>query len=237
MERCGIIYKATSPSGKVYIGKTINSLEERKISHFEKINSNTKFARALRKYPDQEKWDWSILYKNIPENQLDIAEICTIYVYDSFYEGYNSTFGGDGGNTWNGLSFDEKQRIRNVISEHSKQMTGIKSSQFGTKRSQEHIQKMVIGRSKVAHPNQGKHLPEVHRKNISLANSGSGNGMFGKHHSDHTKQLISEANKKIKDRKSVYQIWVEKYGIEMADEMEKARREKISLKAKGRKKK
>lgn len=235
MEKLGIIYKATSPSGKVYIGKTVNSLEERKVSHFEKINSNTKFARSLRKYSDQKKWEWVILYNKIPENQLDIAEICAIYIYDSYYDGYNCTFGGDGGNTWERLPLDEKERIKKIISESSKQMTGIKSSQFGIKRSQEHIQKIRNSLLGTIPWNKGISLSEEHRKKISVANSGFNNGMFGKHHSKETKNKISIKNSgenNLMFGKSIFDVWVQKYGIKIAQEKEKERREKISLRKK-----
>jgi hypothetical protein len=52
----GIIYKAVSLSGKVYIGQTIQKLNARKWYHFRiahdksKTLYNTKFSRAIRKY-------------------------------------------------------------------------------------------------------------------------------------------------------------------------------------------
>jgi len=47
----GIIYSATNQiDGKIYIGKTIKGLEERKRNHFKCIkNPKTYFYRALKK--------------------------------------------------------------------------------------------------------------------------------------------------------------------------------------------
>jgi hypothetical protein len=94
--RTGIVYRATSPSGKQYIGQTIRSLFVRKRNH----NRDSRihdyvFSRAIRKY-GIENFIWEILYQNIPEDMLLIAEICAIYYYDTYYNGYNSTMGGDG---------------------------------------------------------------------------------------------------------------------------------------------
>ena len=52
----GIIYKVSSPSGKVYVGQTKCSLKKRKREHLQKafISESTmyrtKFAQAVRKY-------------------------------------------------------------------------------------------------------------------------------------------------------------------------------------------
>ena len=98
--RLGLIYKATClTTNKSYIGQTINLLEKRKRKHCrDSINRNgksydNKFYRALRKY-GIDNFKWEILYNNIVEDQLNIAEICVIYINNSFYDGYNSTEGG-----------------------------------------------------------------------------------------------------------------------------------------------
>jgi len=99
MNRLGIIYKATSPSGKVYIGQTIQTLSKRKSGHlygaFYKANKrgyNTKFYRAIRKY-GKDNFTWSIVYDNIPYKKLSKLEVETIAKYKSYELGYNSTKG------------------------------------------------------------------------------------------------------------------------------------------------
>jgi len=99
--RLGIIYKATSPSGKVYIGKTVSELKERKRCHFKDANNKNRrgydsaFPRAIRKY-GIENLVWEILYENVSHSQLLKLEISVILEYDSFHNGYNSTKGGEG---------------------------------------------------------------------------------------------------------------------------------------------
>lgn len=96
----GIIYKYTSPSGKVYIGQTID----------EKIRRNTflnpkclyaggKIDKARNKY-GPENFTYEIL-ENVKEDDkkklldtLNKLEMYYINKYDSFKNGYNSTPGG-----------------------------------------------------------------------------------------------------------------------------------------------
>lgn len=95
-EAMGYIYKITNKvNGKVYIGKTINSIEHRWKQHIEKSKKlDYPFYKAIRKYgPD------NFSLEQIEEVSLDILnerEIYWIDFYNSYYEGYNATFGGDG---------------------------------------------------------------------------------------------------------------------------------------------
>ena len=67
-DETGIIYKATSPSGKVYIGQTTKSLDKRKNEHYNKaFNKNVKvynypISRAIRKYNND------IIHKELAES-------------------------------------------------------------------------------------------------------------------------------------------------------------------------
>ena len=93
----GIIYKATSPSGRAYIGKTIKSISQRRNRHYaDSKRYDYAFSRALKKYPKRNDWKWKIIYCDIPIEDLNMAEICAIFTYDTYYSGYNSTEGGDG---------------------------------------------------------------------------------------------------------------------------------------------
>jgi group I intron endonuclease len=93
--KTGLIYKATSPSGKVYVGQTTQILEKRKKEHlkFSKI-TNTKLYIAMRKH-GFENFKWEIIEDNIPEELLSIKECEWIQGLNSFICGYNGTIGGD----------------------------------------------------------------------------------------------------------------------------------------------
>lgn len=93
----GIIYCAHClVTGKKYIGQTIQKFEKRISRH--KLDSKkdiTKFYSAANKYG----WDnfiWGII-EECDRNTLTERELYWIEYYNTFYEGYNSTHGGDGG--------------------------------------------------------------------------------------------------------------------------------------------
>ena len=98
---CGI-YKLTFPSGKVYIGQSIN-IEGRWIEHKQdhkncnnqkyKLKNITKLRSSYKKYP------WDKISKDIIEiclpEWLNAKEIYYISVNDSFTNGLNGTSGGN----------------------------------------------------------------------------------------------------------------------------------------------
>lgn len=91
----GLIYKATSPSGKVYIGQTTYSLSRRISGHNKDAKKHDYFfARAIRKY-GIDNFRWKIVEDNIPVMFLDMKECEWIQMYNSYKNGYNSTLGGD----------------------------------------------------------------------------------------------------------------------------------------------
>ncbi len=62
----GIIYIATSPSGKSYIGQTVQALCNRKTGHAKDAENYTyAFANAIRKYGIN-GFNWDTLYYDIP---------------------------------------------------------------------------------------------------------------------------------------------------------------------------
>ena len=94
------IYKATSKTtGKVYIGLSTQTLEKRISQHNSHAfghQSEYHFHRAIRKYGTED-----FVYEIIEDNIRDIEylkqrEQYWIKQYNSYYEGYNSTLGGEG---------------------------------------------------------------------------------------------------------------------------------------------
>lgn len=90
-----IVYKATNKvNGKVYIGQTIRTLEERAYFHFKKT-SCTFFHNALLKY-GKENFNWEVLNETNIEEELNYYEKYWITFYKSNQRefGYNLTDGG-----------------------------------------------------------------------------------------------------------------------------------------------
>jgi hypothetical protein len=93
MGRKGIIYKITSPSGKVYVGQTIRSFEKRMQEHKDSKSTCSAVKNAIDKYKDQMKYE--IIEANIPQEQLDEREIHWIKELNSLRpNGYNLKTGG-----------------------------------------------------------------------------------------------------------------------------------------------
>lgn len=93
----GIIYKITNiKNGKIYIGQTTRTIEERWYHHiyYSLQNENkTRLGRAIRKYG---KDSFTIERVEATDN-LDEREIHFIKLFDSVKKGYNIKIGGDGG--------------------------------------------------------------------------------------------------------------------------------------------
>lgn len=95
----GLIYKVTNKeNGKVYIGQTTRSLEERKYYHYYRAEhepevTHTHFINALRKY-DKDCFSWEIIDTADSQEELNEKEIGYIQKYDSIMYGYNTQAGG-----------------------------------------------------------------------------------------------------------------------------------------------
>lgn len=94
----GIIYKYTSPSGKVYIGQTVN--EQKRRNRFFNLNDTyggPKIDRARKKY-SPENFIYEILFEIEADDIKDILnekEIQFITQYNSVEDGYNCDAGGN----------------------------------------------------------------------------------------------------------------------------------------------
>jgi len=113
----GKIYKITNKeNGLIYIGGTINSLKKRFSEHLYrcfKTDYKSKLYNSMKKYGQEiftieliEECDLSIIYE---------TEKKYIKQYDSYTNGLNSTFGGEGC-----LGYTHSLEIRQKISENTK---------------------------------------------------------------------------------------------------------------------
>lgn len=93
----GVLYKVTNNiNDKVYIGKTYQNLNARILQHKSeaKRSNNRKFYRAINKY-GFENFNFEVI-SELEEGTLELEEIKLIEYYNSYFNGYNSTLGGDG---------------------------------------------------------------------------------------------------------------------------------------------
>lgn len=113
----GKIYKITNKvNGKVYVGQTVKSLEERFQKHCwgttdkDKYHLNMTIKKAIRKYG---KENFTIeLIEEVETDKLDEREVYWISFYDSYNKGYNCTLGGQNGATRKcALSWSEENEV------------------------------------------------------------------------------------------------------------------------------
>lgn len=99
MDKIYKIYKINFPSGKVYIGQTYNTRRRWKEHLWEAAvqRVDSKLYRAMAKYKTTINC-FSIIEDNIlTVEEANAKEIYYIAKYNSYYNGYNSTLGGDSG--------------------------------------------------------------------------------------------------------------------------------------------
>lgn len=95
----GYIYKITNKiNNKIYVGKTLSSIEKRFEEHKKdssrKRNEKRPLYDAMNKY-GQDNFEISLI-EEVPIQQLTEREIYWINKLDSYHYGYNATLGGDG---------------------------------------------------------------------------------------------------------------------------------------------
>jgi group I intron endonuclease len=154
------IYKVVNKvNGKVYIGYTKN-FNGRKNSHKKSIKNpkyTSIFHNALRKYG----WDsfvWEIIYQSKEEEHtLKIMEPYFIEQYNSFDDGYNMTFGGEGN-----LGFSHDEKTKKIIGSRTK----------GKNLHVEHKQKISISHLGVTHSKETRLKMSNDRKGKNWYNNG-----------------------------------------------------------------
>jgi group I intron endonuclease len=151
------IYKITSPSGKIYIGESLDII--RRWYNYKSLNCKRqpKIYNSLKKYG--------------AENHLfEIIEECDTYILrerERYWQEHYNCLGENGLNLQYVECFDGKQV-------HSLEtIEKIRAKNLGKKLSDETKQKLSI-----AH--KGKKLTEEHKRKISESNSGEKNYMFGR---------------------------------------------------------
>lgn len=163
----GVIYRYKSPSGKYYIGQTVE--EERRRRDFlgkKKIYAGPKINRARMKY-GPENFEYAVLVKVTGDNKdeilkyLNTLEIGFIRMYNSIENGYNAC---DGGNNTSGHTVSEEARKR-------------------------------IGDAHKGKPSWNKGIPMSEETKRKLSESKKGQRHFGHKHSEETKHKISESHK------------------------------------------
>lgn len=179
------VYIHTSPSGKMYVGQTCQSLKKRwgenGRRYLEKKNNkyiHPAFARAIKKY-GWDNFEHEVIASNLTKEEADNFEkllIEKLNTMNSKY-GYNCKDGGSNGSL--------SEETRKKISESHK---GNKNYMYGKQMSEEH-------KRKLSEAHKGKVVSEETKKKISESLQGENNYLYGKHLSEETKQKLSDSHK------------------------------------------
>ena len=199
----GVIYRYKSPSGKYYIGQTIDEKNRRRsfLTHNAQYGG-TKIDRARKKY-GPENFEYTVLIKiegDDPDEvkyYLNTLEEGFIRIYDSFKRGYNSTTGGD--------SRILSEESRKILSDaHKGQVTWMK----GKQHSEESKKKMSESLKGMKAWNKGLHMSDEQKKKLSIAHKGKPSPKKGIKLSEEHIQKLKESHKgkhwKLVDGKRVW---------------------------------
>lgn len=216
----GFIYCITClTNGKMYIGQTSKTIEERFQSHIHKaeIGKNYALYRAIRKYGPENFTIEEVMFVEAPtkeelKQKLDYLERRFIARYDTLRHGYNMTIGGDGSI---GLSWSKESRKklgkslkgRKFTEEHRKKISEAKRGKKRPPLSDEWKRK--IGESCKGHraPYKGVKLTEERKEKIRQGTikaykegrkvppilRGEKNPFYGKHHSKESRMKMKES--------------------------------------------
>ena len=177
-----------------YVYMIINNINNKKYigKHYGKINdsylgSGDNIKKAIKKY-GKENFSKVILY--IAENEEDAfnkeKELIALNNATKDPMFYNIHEGGQGGNTWVGMSEEQKEKLRKKFSEMNQ---GEKNGMYGKHHSPE-TRKLL---SELAYNrDQSSYRSLKFREKMSSITKGEKNGMYGKRHTEESKKKMSE---------------------------------------------
>lgn len=168
------IYKITNlKTLKSYVGFTRNNINRRFSGHRkDSTRTNTKFATALREYPNRDDWKIELIEENIPQNEIIEKESNYIKLYDTYNNGYNSNKGNTGNVKGN---FKHTEEFKKCASERNKRL-GIRPSA------------LCIENSIKCHT--GKKLTEEHKNKICKWSKKYGTPILLARIEEHRKEMI-----------------------------------------------
>lgn len=150
-----VIYKATNLlNGKVYVGQTVRTLDERMREHLR--HNETAFSKALKKY-GIENFEINVIDKADTVEELNEKEIFWIKFFKAFGEnGYNMCEGG--GNT---TGYHHTEKSKEKMSIVKKTMYTGEGNPFYNKKH------TAVSKAKMSNSRKGRIITPEWRKNIA----------------------------------------------------------------------
>lgn len=193
-EKKYIVYKHISPSGKVYIGQTCQSLKKRFRHDGTGYRGSTHFAAAIQKY-GWNNFEHSVIADELTKKEADWLEIYLISYYNSNnpHKGYNLA---NGGRTCAGVKRSEE--FKRYLSEINK----------GKVLTEEH-------KRKISESNKGKKLSAEHRMLLSEINKGK------KLSQEHIEKLRQINKTRVRTKEEIEKSVSKRRGIPLSEETKK----------------
>ncbi len=168
-------------NGKKYIGKHYGELDD------DYLGSGNLIKLAINKY-GKKNFKKEILFISSSEQENSQKEKEFIKAFNAVKDKnfYNIHEGGDGGNTTAGWTKEQKQLHSQKM---SKKYTGSNNPRYGVHLTEETKNKIKNNR------NTDYMKTKEYREKMSIAVSGERNGMYGKKHTEYSKQLMSQNSK------------------------------------------
>lgn len=191
-----VVYKHTSPSGKVYIGMT-KQLAEKRWQYGLGYRTQPKFYRAIQKY-GWENIQHEVMFSDLSFEEAEQKERELIERYHSCDNrfGYNVE---RGGNAQKGMSEETRNKLRKANTTPESLTRLAKQNRQRWSNPEEHTKasERVLGSN---NPMYGRKIPESQRQAMiegirrseKVRNRfGEKNSFYGKRHTDETKSKIS----------------------------------------------
>lgn len=202
------IYRITSPSGKVYIGQSININSRFRRHRWNENRGKTHLDHSFKKYGFKNHAFEVIheLPKDVKHEILHTYEILYIEIYKSAgYKLLNTSEGGKGGFVKHRpeslIKMSEAQKGKRRTEEQKRKISQSLIGRECKPETVEKIRKALSGRKLT--PEQiakitGLKRSDETRKKLSIANKGRPGTMKGKKHSEETRAKLSIAKRGVK---------------------------------------
>jgi len=173
-----IVYALTSPTGKIYIGQTIQGLDKRWRQHvkYAKAGRRSKLYTSMRKY-DPKLWSVEVLAECSSVAEMNIMEILAIQMFGDL----NLDAGGRGGGPRSPETIDRLREAATGRKASDGTRARMSASASGKSRSDEHQARLTASMTGYKHTEEAK-------RNMSEAH-------VGNKHTEESKRKIGEASK------------------------------------------
>ena len=186
------IYKITSPSGKVYIGQSVNIIKR----FYAYRSISTKQQPILHR---------SFIKYGVENHKFEVIEECEVDFLNErerYWQEHYEAIGKNGLNCMYVNTNEKRAVISQYTIEKHKFYSGKNHPSWGKKRTPEQKERMSIAQKKI----KRKPMSEETKKKLSLLRIGDKNPFYGKKNSPEVIKRIREAN--IGRKKSEYELQI-----------------------------